>query len=256
VRPCIIITGAAKRIGKATAIQLVNSGCNLVLHYHRSVKAAAELKAELDAISANSCVLVGADLNDFSTHPAIIQSAIEHYGRLDGLVNNASLFYPTPILNDEAEQTKVSQEPAELLQQLRLNWQAPYNLAKLASQNFTQCKGAIVNLIDIYAQRGLAKHSIYVASKAALQDSTRTLALKLAPKIRVNGVAPGAILWPEQTTISPQMQAVQNQILANSALKQLGTPQQIASTIEFLLLNGGYITGQTISVDGGRKDYI
>ncbi|MGX5202846.1 SDR family oxidoreductase [Aliikangiella sp. IMCC44632] len=256
MRPCFIISGAAKRIGKATAIQLVKAGCNIVLHYHHSAQAAVEVKEQLNLISANSCALIKADLNDFATHPEIIQCALQHFGRLDGLVNNASLFYPTPLVNLNHEQAEVVPEPADLLQQLRLNWRAPLNLAYLTSQSITQETGAIVNLVDIYAQAGLTQHTIYVASKAALRASTRSLALQLAPKIRVNGVAPGAILWPEQNSTNQIEQTQQNQILDHSALKQLGTPQHIAATIEFLLLQGHYITGQTISVDGGRKDYI
>jgi len=250
-RPTVLITGAALRLGQAIAEKLFERGCNLVLHYNQSADAAKALAQGFNDSRADSCASIKADLEQPAESSRIIQFCLQRFGRLNHLINNASIFYPSPI--DQAA-------ASNLTQFLRVNCGAPVALARSAAQALAKQRGSIVNLLDIYADAGLANHSFYVASKAALQSATRQLALELAPEIRVNAVSPGAILWPslEGTELSTTGSAQQkkNAIIENSALKKIGSPSDIAETTAFLALDASYSTGSVIRVDGGRRFYI
>ncbi len=235
-----IITGGARRIGRTVALELHKENIDIVLHYRNSAQDAAELANELNASRENSCVLVQGELNDETVLEKIITTAIEHFGRLDILVNNASSFYPTPI-------EKITDGQWNDL--FASNLKAPAFLCKYATPELRKNNGCIVNIIDVYANRPLANHPIYCAAKAGLQSLTKSLAADLAPDIRVNGVSPGAILWPEDDSgVAPQ-----EVLLKRIPMNRLGDPNDIAQTIVFLSCKAPYITGQIIAVDGGKS---
>lgn len=235
---CALITGAAHRIGAEIARTLHCAGMDVVLHYRSSEKAAITLRDELEQQRAGSVQLVRADLNEAGSAARIVEEAVAFKGRLDLLVNNASGFYPTPL-----DRTT----PAQWDDLIGTNLKAPFLLAQAAAPWLQQVQGNIVNLLDIHAERPLADHAIYCMAKAGNAMMVKSLALELGPAIRVNGISPGAILWPEGAEAS-QKEA----ILARTALKRPGLPKEIADTLLFLVLGGTYITGQIITVDGGR----
>ena len=245
-RPTVLITGAALRLGKAMAEAFFARDCNLMLHYRQSGEAAESLAHHFNQIRAGSCHLVQANLSRPYASKTIIESTIKHFGRLDHVVNNASIFYPTPF---------ESMSENELLSIIQTNALAPISLIKQALSYLKQSNGSVVNLIDIYAQSGLKNHTAYVAAKSALEAATFQLAYELAPEVRINGVSPGAILWPDNETTSDQEKARQ-QILENTALKRLGEPEDIAATVIYLTLDASYTTGSVIKVDGGRRWYL
>lgn len=236
---CALITGAAHRIGAEIVRMLHAQGMDLLIHYRRSADLAKALRNELEADRADSVLLVQADLHDAESHHKLIESALAFRGRLDLLVNNASSFYPTPLEDANLEQWD---------DLIGSNLKAPFFLSLAAAPILRQHQGAIVNLIDIHAERPLKGYPIYSIAKAGNAMLVKSLARELGPEIRVNGIAPGAILWPEQA------QSVEDQetILERTALKRPGTPQDIARTLLFLLRDAPYITGQIIAVDGGR----
>ena len=237
-----LITGGAKRIGAHIAQRLHAANMNIVIHYRSSSKAARALQAELNAARKNSCVLIQADLTEHSKLKAMVDETAEHMGRLDVLVNNASTFYPTPLTNAQEKDWDALFET---------NLKAPFFLAQAAAPHLKKHSGCIINLIDIYAERPLEDHPIYCATKAGLASLTRSFAQSLAPDIRVNGISPGAILWPEPTHIQGQDEVAQKRLLSRIPLKRLGAPKDIANTALFLI-ESDYITGQIIQVDGGR----
>jgi pteridine reductase len=233
------ITGGVKRVGAAIARQLHAVGMNLVLHYHRSETAAHALQAELNNQRSESVLLLQADLGHTGKLLSMVRQIIDHYGRLDVLINNASSFYPTPI-------GKVGEKEWEDL--LGTNLKAPFFLSQAAAPHLSENQGCIINLVDIHAERPLKKYSVYSTAKAGLVMLTKALARELGPKVRVNAIAPGAILWPNN-----DMDDVSKQrIISSIALKRHGDPSDIAQTVLFLVRDAGYITGQVISVDGGR----
>ena len=236
----VLITGAANRLGAATARALHQAGMRVAIHYRHSKTAAAALRDELNATRADSCLIVQADLTDVAVHPRVVDTVIETWGRLDALVNNASTFYPTPI-------GRITEANWDDL--MGSNLKAPLFLSQAAAPALTASQGCIVNLIDIHAQKPLAGHPVYCAAKAGLGMLTMSLARELGPDVRVNGVAPGAILWPEGELDDD----AKREILSRTALKRSGTPEDIANTVLFLVRDGGYITGQIIAVDGGRS---
>jgi pteridine reductase len=238
--PVALITGAAHRIGAAITRRLHREGLDIALHYHRSQAAAEALKDELEGRRADSVRLIQADLNALEQLTAMIQQISQWRGRLDLLVNNASSFYPTPL-----EQLTVEQWD----DLMGTNLKAPFFLATAAAPLLRANRGAIINLVDIHAERPLKAHPVYSIAKAGNAMMVKTLARELGPEIRVNGVAPGAILWPEQE-LSEQ---VKNEILSRTSLGRAGTPEEIAGTVRFLALDAPYITGQIIAVDGGRS---
>ena len=238
-----LITGGARRIGGAIARILHKAGMNLALHYRSSVAEATALRDELNGLRPDSVLLLQADLLDTPRLPALVEQAVARWGRLDLLVNNASSFYPTPL-------GKATEAQWEDL--MGTNLKAPFFLAQAAAPHLRAARGNIINIVDIHAERPMSKHPIYCAAKAGLAMLTQALAHDLGPEVRVNGVAPGAILWPEQ---SPS-EAEQDEILSRVVLQRLGDPVHIARTLLFLVREGDYITGQIIAVDGGRALYM
>jgi pteridine reductase len=234
-----LVTGGATRVGAAIGRTLHAAGAHLVIHYRRSSAHAEELQAELEAERPGSVSLLQADLLDTAGLPALIDAVVAASGRLDILINNASSFYPTPVGEATAEHW------ADLM---GTNAQAPFFLAQAAAPQLTANRGCIVNLVDIHAERPHKRHPIYSMAKAANAMLVKSLARELAPEVRVNGVAPGAILWPENFFEDEDRLAV----LARIPLGRPGTPQDIADTVYFLV-SADYMTGQILAVDGGRS---
>lgn len=238
-RPVVLVTGAAKRIGAVIARALHAAGCDLALHYRSSRAEFDALHTELDAARPGSVLALQADLAEFDRLPELVARTIGRFGRLDGLVNNASSFHPTPV---------GSATPAQWDDLFASNARAPFFLAQAAAPHLNATGGAIVNLVDIYATRPLPAHSIYCMAKAALLMGTKALALELGPRVRVNAVAPGAILWPEDEANAAAREAM----LARTPLARIGTPEEIADAVRWLLFDATYCTGQVVAVDGGR----
>lgn len=234
-----LITGGSRRIGAAIVRQLHAAGMKLAVHYHHSETAAHALQAELNNQRSNSVLLLQADLCHPPKLTSMVRQIIEYYGQLDVLINNASTFYPTPI-------GSVSEKDWDNL--LNTNLKAPFFLSQAAAPHLEKTQGCIINLVDIHAQRPLKLHPVYSTAKAGLVMLTKALARELGPKVRVNAIAPGAILWPE----NDMDEVSQHRIISNVALKRHGKPEDIAKTVLFLVRDGGYITGQVIAVDGGR----
>ncbi|QAU24975.1 pteridine reductase [Dyella sp. M7H15-1] len=239
-RPVALITGGTKRVGAVIARTLHAAGYDLALHCRHSVDEAHALAEELHAQRGDSVLVLQAELADISALPQRVDDTLTRYGRLDALVNNASAFYPTPIGTATAAQWN------ELFAS---NAQAPFFLAQAAMPALRATHGAIVNIVDIYATRAIARYPIYVMAKGALVAMTRTLALDLAPEIRVNGVAPGAVMWPSDGKPYDDQQTM----LACTPLGRAGTPEDVAGAVLWLLRDAPYVTGQIISVDGGRS---
>lgn len=238
--PVALITGAGKRVGAEIARTLHAAGYDLALHCRRSVDEAGMLAAELEQRRANSTLVLQAELADLDALPALVDTTVAHFGRLDALVNNASAFYPTPI------GTATSAQWNELFAS---NAQAPFFLAQAAVPALRESHGAIVNLVDIYAERPLARHPVYCMAKAALSAMTRSLALDLGPEIRVNGIAPGAVMWPSDGNPYDDQQAM----LARTPLQRAGSPHDVAGAVLWLLRDAPFVTGQIIRIDGGRS---
>ncbi len=239
----VLITGGAQRVGAMTARLLHAAGANILLHYRHSRQQALDLQTELHDIRKNSVVLVQADLLETAKLKGLVDKSLEQWGRLDILVNNASSFYPTPV-------GSVTEKHWDDL--IGSNMKAPFFLSQLAAPHLEKQQGCIINIVDIHAQRPMEGHSVYNMAKAGLAMLVKTLAFELGPNIRVNGVAPGAIMWP-----STNMDEVTKQrIVSRTYLKRKGSAQDIAKTVLFLASNAGYITGQIIAVDGGRSLYL
>jgi pteridine reductase len=235
-----LVTGGGKRIGATIAETLHNKGFNVAIHYNSSCDAADQLCAQLNAKKQNSSIAIGADLTNQDSLENLIPSLIEKTKRLDVLINNASTFYPTPI-------EKITLEDWENL--LGTNLKAPLFLSKYAAKYLKQSQGIIINIIDIHSKKPLKEHPLYSSAKSGLAMLTRSLASDLAPDIRVNGISPGLILWPEN---SPSEQA-KNNILQQIPLKKIGNSEDIANCALFLIEDAPYITGEIIAVDGGRS---
>lgn len=236
----VLITGAAHRIGAELVRQLHACGMNIALHYRRSASGADELAATLNQQRPNSVKLIQGDILNHDDLPRIVEEAAIAWQRLDVLINNASSFYSTPVgAATEAQWDDL----------IGTNLKAPFFLAQAAWPHLKRQQGCIVNIVDIHAQRPLKGYPIYSAAKAGLAMLTMSLARELGPEVRVNGVAPGAILWPEHELDADTKQ----QIVERTALKRQGSPQDIARTALFLIRDAGYISGQIISVDGGRS---
>lgn len=237
--PVALVTGAARRVGATIARTLHAAGYDLALHYRHSAGDADALIAELEHARPGSTLGVQADLADLSRLPALVDEVTARFGRLDALVNNASAFHPTPI---------GSATPAQWNELFASNAQAPFFLVQAAWPALRESRGAVVNLVDIYAERALPEHPIYVMAKAALAAMTRTLAQDLAPEVRINGVAPGAVMWPAGGKDYADREA----LLARTPLQRAGTPEDVASAVLWLLRDAPFVTGQIIRVDGGR----
>jgi len=235
----VLITGAAKRIGEACARLLHSKGCNVFLHYRSSKEAALQLCYELNQMRPDSAYIMQADLLKREELEALVTEACMAWGKIDVLVNNASSFYPTAVADVTEQQWD------ELMGS---NLKAPFFLAKLLSETLTNHGGCIVNIVDIHAERGLMGYPVYSIAKAGLVAMTKILAKELGPAVRVNGVAPGAILWPENDLSEQERQ----EILQRVVLKRNGEPADIAKAVWFLIKDADYMTGQILTVDGGR----
>lgn len=233
------ITGGAHRIGAQIARTLHGEGMDLVLHYRSSATAAEALRAELESVRPDSVRLIQADLHDCQSFPGMIATVRAFRGRLDVLVNNASSFYPTPLDTATAEQWD---------DLIGSNLKGPFFLTREAAPLLRQSGGCVINLVDIHAERPLKDHPIYSIAKAGNAMMVKALARELGPEVRVNGIAPGAILWPEQGLAD----TAKEEILGRTALQRAGTPEDIARTMLFLVRDADYVTGQIIAVDGGR----
>lgn len=245
--PAILITGAARRVGASIARNLHEAGARLILHYRTAEKEAQMLVDELNHIRPESACCVAADLCMPDELPALIETALARFGRLDALVNNASAFYATPVgsIDEKAWHDLIGS-----------NLKGPLFLSQAASPYLRVTRGAIVNITDIHAERPLRNYPLYCAAKAGLLGLTRALALDLAPEVRVNAVAPGPIEWPTGQAASDFDDAARATILERTLLQRQGSPDDIARTVRFLLLDAPYITGHVIPVDGGRSIYL
>ena len=237
--PVVLITGAAKRIGRSMAKCLHAKGFSVAIHHRNSASEAEQLRKELEQIRPDSVLVLQAELSEFDRLPEIIAKTVGRFGRLDALVNNASSFFPTPIgTTQDSDWQKLFASNA---------W-APFFLSQAAAPHLQASKGSIVNIVDIYAERPLQQHTVYCMAKAALAAMTKSLAKELAPHVRVNGIAPGAILWPE----TGKAETEKNAMLANTPLQRAGSPEDIAEAVRWLIQDAHYSTGEIIRVDGGR----
>ncbi len=238
----ILVTGGAKRVGAAIVRRLHAAGANTVIHYRSSMDEALALCVELNGLRENSARIVQADLLDVSALKSMVEVATTHFGRLDGLVNNASSFYATPLADlDESH----------WLDLIGTNLKAPLFLAQAAAPELRRRHGCIINIADIHAERPMHGHLLYSVAKSGLVALTKALAQEMAPQVRVNAVAPGVIVWPEGEVWQNEEQ--RRKIVAHTLLKREGEPDDIAKTVKFLIADAPYITGQVIAVDGGRS---
>ncbi len=235
-----LVTGGGRRIGAEIVRGLHEAGASVAIHYLRSAADAETLATELNAKRKGSAATVAGDLRDTEHLPRIILSTEKQFGQLDVLVNNASGFYPTPLgtISDKHWQDLFGS-----------NAKAPLFLAQAAAASLRETRGSIINMVDIHARRPLRDHLVYGAAKAALAMLTKGLARELAPEVRVNGIAPGPILWPKHGLD----ETTQKKIVERTALKRVGTPADIVSCILYLVQDADYVTGQIIAVDGGRS---
>ena len=238
--PVALVTGGARRIGAEIARRLHAAGYALAIHYRGSEAEALALRIELEARRPDSVLLLPAELADPAAPAALVASVQAHFGRLDALVNNASAFFPTPI--GQATQAQWDELFAS-------NARAPFFLAQAAAPALRAARGAIVNLLDIHVERPPREHTLYVMAKSALEAMTRSLARELAPEVRVNGVAPGAVLWPDEGKSEADKQA----LLRATPLGRAGTAAEIAEAVRWLLQDASYCSGQVLRVDGGRS---
>jgi pteridine reductase len=239
-RPVVLVTGAAKRVGAQIARTLHEAGYDVALHYRHSRAEMDTLIAALESSRAESTLAISAELGDVDALRGIVEKCTARFGRLDAIVNNASAFFPTPI--GEATEKQWDELFAS-------NARAPFFLAQAAAPVLKAAHGSIVNIVDIYAERALLQHPIYTMAKAALVAMTRSLARELAPEVRVNAVAPGAILWPDNGTTYTN----QDDVIARTPLKRTGTPEEIARAVLFLIRDATFTTGEILKIDGGRS---
>ena len=236
----VLITGGAKRVGAAICRRLHAAGANLMLHYRSSAGEARLLQAELNNVRQDSVALIQADLLDLVKLPAMVDQTLATFGRLDALVNNASSFFQTPV-------GEIS--PSDWEDLIGTNLRAPLFLAQAAAAALKKTQGAIVNITDIHAERPLKNFVVYSVAKAGLVGLTRSLARELAPEVRVNAVAPGPILWPDDESFD---ELSRQRIISHTPLRREGTPEDIAKAVHYLVVDATYVTGETINVDGGR----
>jgi pteridine reductase len=236
----VLITGGAKRVGAAICRRLHAGGATLMLHYRESAGEARLLQAELNNQRRDSVALIQADLLDLGKLQSIVDQTLQTHGKLDALVNNASSFFQTPVGEITAAQWD---------DLIGTNLRAPLFLSQAAAPALKKTQGAIVNITDIHADRPLKNYVVYSVAKAGLVGLTRSLARELAPEVRVNAVAPGPILWPDDETFD---ELSRQRIISHTLLRREGTPDDIAKAVYFLLADATYVTGDTINVDGGR----
>lgn len=238
-RPVVLITGAARRVGAAIARHLHAHGFDLALHYRRSSDEMRALTGELDAARPGGTLALAADLAEVESLPGLVEQTLARFGRLDALINNASGYYATPL-------GQIT--PAQWEELFAANAKAPLFLAQAAAPALRAAGGSIVNIVDIYAERPLAGHTVYCMAKAALAMLTLSLAKELGPEVRVNGIAPGNVLWSENFAKAETVAVVRER----TCLKRQGTPEDVAETARWLIADAPYVTGQILRVDGGR----
>jgi len=238
-----LVTGGGRRVGAAITRRLHAAGANVVVHYRDSEADAARLESELNGMRPKSAAKVKAELLAPVAPRALVSAATDAFGRLDVLVNNASSFFPVEV---------GAMEPSHWEELIGSNLRAPLFIAQQAAAELAKHEGAIVNIVDIHAERPLKGYALYSIAKAGLAAMTRSLALELAPRVRVNGVAPGAIAWPEDGQFPPAERA---RIVATTPLGRLGSPEDIARAVHFLACSP-YVTGQILAVDGGRSIFL
>jgi len=236
----VLVTGAARRVGAAIARKLHAAGANVLLHYRTSTSEAESLARELNNARPESARTLQADLLDVNQLAPLIDAAVAAFGRLDILVNNASTFYPTPM-------GTISAHDWDDL--MGTNVKAPLFLSQAAAPALRKSAGLIINLVDIHGSRPLKQFAVYCTAKAALAMLTRSLARELAPEVRVNGIAPGPILWSDD---APDAE-LKAKIISRTLLQRQGSPDDVARTALFLAADAPYITGQILAVDGGRS---
>lgn len=237
-----LITGSAKRVGACVAKYLHHHGLRIVIHYRHSKQAAKTLCDHLNADRPNSAICAHADLKDVNDIKTLITTTINAWGRLDVLVNNAATFVSTPLHDLELTTWQEA---------INSNLTAPFFVALKAASYLRKTKGCIINMVDVRANQPFKHYAPYCISKAGLVMATKSLALEWAPDIRVNGIAPGVVLWPDETTEADKV--MHQKIIARTPLKRVGTPDDIAKAVHFLVEGGDYLTGQIIGVDGGRS---
>ena len=235
----VLITGAARRLGATMARHLHAAGASILIHHHASHDEATQLALELNTRRRDSAATHQANLLAPETPPSLIADTLARFGRLDVLINNASTFYPTPV-------GAITLAAFDDL--IGTNLRAPLFLSQAAAPELRRTNGLILNMIDIHAFRPLRNHPVYCAAKAGLVMLTQSLARELGPEVRVNGIAPGPVMWPE----AGMDEALKSQIIGRTALKRLGSPAAIAKAALFLIRDADYITGQILPVDGGR----
>ncbi|MEO8136777.1 MAG: pteridine reductase [Betaproteobacteria bacterium] len=237
----VLVTGGARRVGAAIARRLHGSGASLMLHYRASVADARKLQSELNEIRPGSVSLLQGDLLDTAKLPHLITHTVTTFGRLDALVNNASTFQATPV-------GEITEEVWHNL--VGTNVKAPLFLSQAAAPHLRKTGGAIVNITDIHAELPLKNFVVYTLAKAALAALAASLARELAPEVRVNAVAPGPIMWPDGNAFD---ELARQRIISHTPLKRVGSPEDIAGAVNYLLTDAPYVTGHTLNVDGGRR---
>jgi pteridine reductase len=238
----VLVTGGAKRVGAAICRRLHAAGANIAIHYRSSLYEALALQAELNKGRANSAFAVQCDLLNIGALPEMVTQVVQHFGQLDVVVNNASSFYATPLAELDVTQWN---------DLIGTNLKAPLFLAQAAESELRRHHGAIVNIVDIHAERPMQGHLLYSVAKSGLTALTKGLAQELGPQVRVNGIAPGVIIWPEGTEWDDVEK--RRKIVSHTLLKREGEPDDIAKAVLFLLKDAPYITGQVIAIDGGRS---
>ncbi|WP_295625212.1 pteridine reductase [uncultured Nitrosomonas sp.] len=241
----ILVTGGAKRVGAAICRRLHAQGARLIVHYRSSFEEAKLLHDELNQERAGSVALVQANLLDIAIFSELVKKVVNRFGQLDVLINNASSFFPTLLSQCTLEDWN---------DLVGSNLQAPLFLTQAVAPYLKERRGCVVNIVDIHAERPLKNYVIYNAAKGGLLALTKSLAVEMAPEVRVNGVSPGPILWPQDGEWADE--AARQQIIASTLLKRCGEPDDIAKTVQFLIADAPYITGQIIAVDGGRSIYL
>lgn len=242
IKRIALITGGAKRIGASIARHLHHCGVDVMIHHNQSAKDAKNLITELNNLRANSAATIQADLLDQESFNFIIKEVINIFGRLDFLINNASTYYATPIdsVNESSWNDLIG-----------TNLRAPLMLSHHAAKYLKKTKGSIINITDAQIQNPKKNYIIYSIAKSGLVTLTRSLAKELGPEIRVNAIAPGAILWPESNLEFDD--DYRSKVISQTLLKRTGSPEDISKAIEFFLLHAPYVTGQVLNIDGGRK---
>jgi len=238
----VLITGGAKRVGAASARLLHAAGVNLMIHYRSSATEARALQAELNAIRPDSVALIQADLLDIGGLPALVSQTVITFGGLDVLLNNASSFYPTPV---------GSIGEKDWIDLMGSNLKAPLFLSQAAAPELKKRRGCIINITDIHAERPMKSYVVYSVAKAGLVGLTKSLARELAPEVRVNGIAPGPIMWPEDDANFDEVS--RQRIISHTMLKRAGDPADIALAVRFFAMDTHFVTGQILAVDGGRS---